>query len=642
MLKKVLIANRGEIAIRITRTAKRLGLATVAVYSAADRGALHVRHADEAVDIGAAPAAQSYLRADHLITAARDHGCDCIHPGYGFLSENADFAAACRDAGIIFVGPTPDAMRALGGKAAAKDLAIAAGVPVVPGYQGSAQDLATFTREARRIGYPLLIKAVAGGGGRGMRVVDSETQLATARTAAMQEAEASFGDGRILLERLVATPRHIEVQVAGDTQGNVVHMFERDCSLQRRHQKVIEEAPAPGMSQTLRARLTDAAVTLAHQARYTGVGTVEFLIEGGSLDADARWYFIEMNTRLQVEHPVTEAITGLDLVEWQFRIAAGEPLPLRQQQIRMHGHAIEARLNAEDPATGFLPSVGRVVAFAPPAGEHLRIETGITSGSVVTPYYDSMVAKIIAAAPDRATARDRLADALERTHLLGLPTNARFLRALLDADDVRAGSADTGFIARHLDALTQVPDSTRSATLAAAAAALITARANTPSAPWQSNDAFALTTAPRHVLYTFTADDHHIEACATWAGPTMSVTVDGITAPSDPERVAATSDGNTAWACVDLHHAALAWPTYAAEAATQSGGTMTAPIDGRVTAVLVSVGETVADGQRIATVEAMKMEHVLTAPHAGRVVRIDVAVGAQVARGSVIAEIEAP
>ena len=380
MLKRVLIANRGEIACRIIRTARRMGIATVAVYSDADRHALHVAQADTAVHIGPSPALDSYLRIDKVLAAARETGADAIHPGYGFLAENADFADACVKAGIKFIGPSGDAMRKLGGKAAAKIIARAAGVPVVPGYDGDVQDVRTLRKEAGRIGYPVMIKAVAGGGGRGMRLVEKADDFAAALESAQREAQSSFGDARVLVEKLVVRPRHIEVQVFGDSHGNVVHLFERDCSLQRRNQKVIEEAPAPGMSEALRKSMTDAAVRLGKAVGYEGAGTVEFLIEGGELKADAPWHFIEMNTRLQVEHPVTEEITGLDLVEWQFRIAAGEKLPKSQHEITMRGHAIEARLCAEDPSKGFMPSIGRIVAFEDGALDGIRLESGVRDG----------------------------------------------------------------------------------------------------------------------------------------------------------------------------------------------------------------------------------------------------------------------
>ena len=402
MLKRVLIANRGEIALRIMRTARRLGIATVAVASEPDLDLPFARAADILVPIGPGPANESYLAADTIIAAAKETGADAIHPGYGFLAENADFADAVAAAGLIFIGPTADAMRKLGGKAAAKAIAIEAGVPVVPGYQGADQHPEVLAEAAMGIGYPVMIKAVAGGGGRGMRLVTGEAEFAALLASAQREAEAAFGDPRVLIEKVVTAPRHIEVQVFGDSHGNIVHLFERDCSLQRRNQKVIEEAPALGIAPQLRAQMTAAAVKLAKAVGYRGAGTVEFLVEGGGLDAEASWYFIEMNTRLQVEHPVTEAVTGLDLVEWQLRIAAREPLPRTQEDIVCTGHAIEARLCAEDAARGFLPSIGRIAAFEVPAGEGVRVDAGVETGSVVSPFYDSMVAKLIATGPDRA------------------------------------------------------------------------------------------------------------------------------------------------------------------------------------------------------------------------------------------------
>jgi 3-methylcrotonyl-CoA carboxylase alpha subunit len=433
MLKKILIANRGEIACRIIRTAHRLGIATVAVYSEADAGAPHVSQAGEAVFIGPSPAPESYLVIGKILDAARLTGADSIHPGYGFLAENAGFADACVAAGLKFIGPSGAAMRALGAKSAAKIIARKAGVPVVPGYEGEAQDTKTLSREAAKIGYPVMIKAVAGGGGRGMRLVEREADLQGLLESAQREAKNSFGDARVLIEKVVVAPRHIEVQVFGDSHGNAVHLFERDCTLQRRNQKVIEEAPAPGMSEGLRAKMCAAAVKLAKDVGYEGAGTVEFLVEGGALSTDAPWYFIEMNTRLQVEHPVTEEITGLDLVEWQLRVAAGEKLPLRQDAITISGHAIEVRLCAEDAAKGFLPSTGKIVAFDVPAGPGQRLETGVEAGGAVSPYYDSMIAKLIGFGADRNAAIVRTLDMLDRAFVAGPTTNAGFLYALLDS-----------------------------------------------------------------------------------------------------------------------------------------------------------------------------------------------------------------
>ena len=464
MFRSVLIANRGEIACRIARTAKRLGLRTIAVYSEADAHALHVRSCDEAYCIGPAPARDSYLAIERIVEVAKKAGAECVHPGYGFLSENADFVDACNQAGIAFVGPPAAAMRAMGVKDRAKTLMEKAGVPVVPGYHGERQDAKFLKEKAYEIGYPVLIKPAAGGGGRGLRRVDKHAEFEAALEGAIREAGAAFGSSRVLLEKYVAAPRHIEIQVFGDGHGNVIHLGERDCSLQRRHQKVIEEAPAPGMTPELRAQMGAAAVEAARAVGYVGAGTVEFIADGTKgLRADAFW-FIEMNTRLQVEHPVTEAVTALDLVEWQFRVASGEKLPLAQSQVRIDGHAIEARLYAEDPESGFLPSTGRIVAMELPAD--IRVDSGVEAGGEVTPYYDAMIAKLIAHAPTREAALDRLAAALDRTVIAGPRSNVAFLAALTRASEFRQGKVDTGFIDRNLAALGAVP---RKADFAAAA-----------------------------------------------------------------------------------------------------------------------------------------------------------------------------
>ncbi len=395
MFKSVLVANRGEIALRVIRTARRLGIRTVAVYSAADRGAMHVAAADAAVEIGPAPSSDSYLRQDRIVEAARESGAECVHPGCGFLAENAEFAERCAEAGLVFVGPSPEAIRAMGQKDRAKALATELGIPTVPGYAGEAQDAVTFAREAERIGFPVLLKAVAGGGGKGLKAVYQSREIAEIAASAQREALAAFGDSRLMIEKLVDPARHIEVQVFGDTHGNAVHLFERECTLQRRNQKVIEEAPAIDMPEGLRARMTEAALAATRAVHYTGAGTVEFILPGGPLTDDTAFYFMEMNTRLQIEHPVTELITGLDLVEWQFRVAAGEPLPLAQEAIAARGSAVEARLYAEDPATGFLPSPGRIWRARFPEGEGVRVDSGVETGSDVPPYYDAMIAKII-------------------------------------------------------------------------------------------------------------------------------------------------------------------------------------------------------------------------------------------------------
>ncbi|MGB7690938.1 MAG: biotin carboxylase N-terminal domain-containing protein, partial [Pseudolabrys sp.] len=508
MFKSVLIANRGEIACRIARTAKRLGLRTIAVYSEADAQSLHVRLCDESAAIGPSPAAQSYLSIDRLISAAKAAHADCIHPGYGFLSENADFVQACVDAGIAFVGPPAQAIRAMGLKDRAKALMEKAGIPVVPGYHGELQDPKFLKQKAYEIGYPVLIKAVAGGGGKGMRRVERHADFDSALEGAQREAKAAFGDGRVLIEKYVASPRHIELQIFADGQGNAIHLNERDCSLQRRHQKVIEEAPAPGMTKQLRAAMGAAAVGAAKAAGYVGAGTVEFIADGANGLKIDRFWFMEMNTRLQVEHPVTEAITGLDLVEWQFRIAAGEKLPLAQPQVGLDGHAVEARLYAEDPERGFLPSTGRLIALQFPEMEALRVDSGVETGNEVTPFYDPMIAKLIVHEKTRVAALDRLADALDRTVVIGPRNNAGFLAALCRAPGFRRGEFDTGFIDRNLSELGAAPRALDRAAAALGVQKLLAqelvrlagareTEPDQPPSPWDEVDAFQLSGARR-------------------------------------------------------------------------------------------------------------------------------------------------
>ncbi len=458
MFSKILIANRGEIACRVIRTARRMGIATVAVYSEADAGALHVAMADEARLVGPPPARESYLDISAIIAAARDSGAEAVHPGYGFLSENAEFAEACAGAGLVFIGPSPAAIRAMGSKSAAKALMAAHGVPVVPGYHGAEQDRDRLLAEAGRIGFPVMIKASAGGGGRGMRIVAGPGEFAAAFDSARREAAGAFGDDRLLIERYLERPNHIEVQVFGDTDGNAVHLFERDCSIQRRHQKIIEEAPAPGLDPGQRAALGKAALEAARAVGYVGAGTVEFIVprdkESGGERARGAFYFMEMNTRIQVEHPVTEAVTGLDLVEWQFRVAAGEKLPRRQDEIRLNGHAIEARLYAENPATGFLPSTGTLHTLHLPEGEGVRVESGVRAGDSVSPFYDAMIAKLIAWGEDRATGPAPASAARSPTlRSSGSRPISVFSRASLADPAFAAGAVDTGFIERHRDSL---------------------------------------------------------------------------------------------------------------------------------------------------------------------------------------------
>jgi 3-methylcrotonyl-CoA carboxylase alpha subunit len=647
MFSSVLIANRGEIALRVARTAKRLGLRTIAVYSEADRDAPHVRACDEAEAIGPAPARDSYLAIEKLIAAARRARADCVHPGYGFLSENPEFAEACAAAGIVFVGPPPAAIRAMGLKDRAKALMEKAGVPVVPGYHGVRQEPSFLRQKAYEIGYPLLIKAVAGGGGKGMRRVDKHAEFEEALAGAVREASSAFGDGRVLIEKHVDAPRHIEVQIFADARGNVIHLNERDCSLQRRHQKVIEEAPAPGMTPALRAAMGEAAIEAARAVGYVGAGTVEFIASGANgLKPDAFW-FMEMNTRLQVEHPVTEATTGLDLVEWQFRVAAGEELPLAQDQVRLDGHAVEARLYAEDPVKGFLPSTGKVVALEWPAGEGVRVDAGIEAGGEVTPFYDPLIAKVIAHAETRAAALDRLADALDRTLIAGPRSNLGFLAALLRAAEFRAGRFDTGFIARHFDAL--VPPAALDAAAAAAGAQRLLAReeerlarrreaAQQMPSPWDARDGFQLGGA-RVLAVPLAVDNEDATALVTYGADGAVVTVAGHAAAADARLIEAGA------AVYVLRHGRqtvvrLASAERADAAHAGEGGAVAAPMHGKVLDVLVSPGETVRKGQRLALIEAMKMEHALTAPWDGIVADVSVTAGSQVAEGAELMRID--
>jgi 3-methylcrotonyl-CoA carboxylase alpha subunit len=649
MLNKVLIANRGEIACRIMRTAERLGVRTVAVVSEADRQAPFAVLADEVVEIGPGPASESYLRIDKIIAAAKATGADGLHPGYGFLAENAEFAEAVAAAGIRFIGPSPVAMRRMGGKAEAKDIAIAAGVPVVPGYQGTSQAASVLAQQAKRIGYPVLIKAVAGGGGRGMRLVEGEADFATALDSARREAETAFADGRVLIEKVIGRPRHIEVQVFGDSHGNVVHLFERDCSLQRRHQKVIEEAPAPGMSPQLRRAITEAAVACAKAVNYEGAGTVEFLVEGGTLAANAAFYFIEMNTRLQVEHPVTEAITGLDLVEWQLRVAAGEPLPLKQEQIGISGHAIEARLCTEDPARAFLPSTGPIAAFQTPAIEGLRVDAGVATGSVVPPFYDSLIAKLIAFGSDREGAVARLAEALKHTLVAGPKVNTHFLHALIVHPRFKSAALDTGLIGRELASLVASSPMPAAAIGLGVTHMLLNAHDQAEElrrmtsregySPWSAQDGFQLGPT-RQQTVSVCVDGAPTRFEVEWraGGPRV---LDGDQA----ERAAVLAgthvvgDGNPIYVLNGMRQVTLGWPSFDTAAPEGAGdaSTIRAPIIGRVAKLFVREGDAVARGDRIAVVEAMKMEHVLHAERAGRVARLAVKEGQQVTLAAVIA-----
>ncbi|MDB5418866.1 MAG: bccA [Phenylobacterium sp.] len=630
MFKSLLVANRGEIAVRVFATARRMGLSTVAVYSDADAEALHVRAADAAVRIGPAAARESYLVGEKIIAAARHTGADAVHPGYGFLSENADFAEAVTAAGLIWVGPPPAAIRAMGLKDAAKALMAKAGVPVTPGYLGEDQDEAALAREAGRIGFPVLIKAVAGGGGKGMRRVDKAAEFAAALTSARREAKAAFGDDRVLLETYVTRPRHIEVQVFADNHGAAVHLFERDCSLQRRHQKVIEEAPAPGMDAATREAVTSAAVKAALAVGYQGAGTVEFIADASEgLRADRIW-FMEMNTRLQVEHPVTEMVTGLDLVEWQLRVAAGEPLPLAQDQIRLTGHAVEARLYAENTAGGrFLPSTGRLDHFRLPPS--LRVDAGVEEGGEVTPFYDPMIAKLIAYAPTREAALSELAQACDEVEVWPVKTNAGFLMRCLEAPDFIGGEVDTGFIERNLAALTDPAEPTAAALSAAASGAILAGEDDfiepEPS-PWRALTGFRLNAAPASQVRLF-RDGRTVLAEAVDDLQPRSVLV------TEADEIVVFEAGG-----------AFAFATHPPSADEAEGGgsdgQVRAPMPGKVTAVAVKAGDQVAKGQTILTLEAMKMEYALTAPFDGEVAELAAKVGDQVVDGALLAVLAAP
>ena len=625
--RTLLIANRGEIACRVIRTARAMGLRTVAVYSEADQDAMHVALADEAVLLGPARARDSYLNIERVIAAARQTGAEAVHPGYGFLSENAEFAEAVMTAGLIWIGPPPSAIRAMGLKDAAKSLMDAAGVPVTPGYLGENQDEAHLKSEADRIGYPVLIKAVAGGGGKGMRKVEKAQDFAVALTSCKREASASFGDDRVLLETYVTRPRHIEVQVFGDSQGHVVHLYERDCSLQRRHQKVIEEAPAPGMSEAARAAVTSAAVRAARAVGYVGAGTVEFIADTSEGLKPDRIWFMEMNTRLQVEHPVTEAVTGVDLVEWQIRVASGEPLPLTQDQIKLTGHAVEARLYAENPAGGFLPSIGILEHFHLP-DDLIRVDTGVEEGGEVSPFYDPMIAKLIAHAPTREGASDLLAQACSEVEVWPVKTNAGFLARCLDHPDFIEGDVDTGFIEARLEALAAQPAPSEAA-LAAAATAVIMGEdrlTNEPASPWHELIGFRANAAPCDTVRLY-LDGQGLDA---------SLSGEELT-----DNVLLTDDGEVVVFDAGEAFVLTRRPPVKDAAHAAGDGAVISPMPGKVVAVSVSVGDTVVKGQPLLTLEAMKMEHALTAPFDGEVESLSVATGDQVSEGVVLVRLTA-
>ena len=609
MIQSLLIANRGEIACRIIRTAREMGIRTVAVYSDADAKALHVREADEAVHIGPSPARESYLIGEKIIAAAKATGAEAIHPGYGFLSENAEFAQAVADAGLVWVGPKPSSITAMGLKDAAKKLMTDAGVPVTPGYMGENQDPAFLAEQAAEIGYPVLIKAVAGGGGKGMRKVDAAADFADMLASCQREAAASFSNDHVLIEKYILTPRHIEVQVFGDTHGNVVHLFERDCSLQRRHQKVIEEAPAPGMDEATRAAVCSAAERAAQAVNYVGAGTIEFIADASEgLRADRIW-FMEMNTRLQVEHPVTEEITGVDLVEWQLRVASGEPIPLKQDELAINGWAMEARLYAEDPAKGFLPSIGTLELFQLP--EHSgRVDTGVYEGAEVSPFYDPMIAKVIAWGEDREEARELLSEMLEDSAIWPVRTNSAFLINALDHPDFVAGTVDTGLIGRDGDAMTEEPAPTAQA-LTNAAMAMVP---RSPQAGFRLN-APDVRTAP------FLLDGKRVEV--ELHGP-------GAEEPAPAMLVA---EGGSVWQLAP-------WRADTSAGGVAGDGAILSPMPGKVIAVDVAAGDKVTKGQKLLTLEAMKMEHSLTAPFDGVVAELNASAGAQVQVEALLARIE--
>ena len=654
--RTLLIANRGEIAARVIRTAAAIGLRTVAVYSEADRDAMHVAMADEAVLLGPARARDSYLNIERVIEAARKSGAEAVHPGYGFLSESAEFAQACLDAGLVFVGPTAAMIRLMGSKSGSKMLMEQAGVPLVPGYHGEAQDEATLAKAADQIGFPVLVKASAGGGGRGMRIVRSAGELAAAIVSAKREAKAAFGDDRMLIEKFVQNPRHIEVQVIGDSHGNLLSLFERECTLQRRHQKVIEEAPSPTLDAIQREAVCAAARKAAAAVDYVGAGTIEFVSDGKDV------FFIEMNTRLQVEHPVTELITGIDLVEWQLRVAFGEKLPLAQDQIRLNGHAIEARVYAENPHKNFMPSVGMIRTWRmPEAADGLRIDAGYREGDAVSPHYDAMLAKMIAWAPTREAAIERLNRGLEQSDVRGIVTNIPFLLALLTHPDVRANVVDTGFIERELKNLTPAAAAPGDLELCAAVAAILgeetrAARAESPS-PWLTPGWMPV--GRRQRLFTFRhgqGAEHEIRLTYGGGPAALSVGEREIAFASSPRddggfdltldgmksHVVSVVEGHELYLRTRNGRFDLHWvDPFGGETEEQVGeDKIVAPLPGTVVALLAEVGDSLEKGAPILTLEVMKMEQTLRAPFAGVLKLIKCKVGDIVQEGVELAEVE--
>jgi len=665
MFGKILIANRGEIACRVARTAHRMGVRTVAVYSDADAGALHVESCDEAYRLGPPSPRESYLCGDKIIAIANQAGAQAIHPGYGFLSENAEFAAAVAAAGLVFIGPPPAAIRAMGSKSESKTIMGRAGVALVPGYHGIDQDDAMLRREADAIGYPVLIKASAGGGGKGMRVVERSEDFVAALGSARREAKAGFGDETMLLEKYLQQPRHIEMQVFADTHGECIHLFERDCSVQRRHQKIIEEAPAPGMSAARRAEMGAAAIAAAKAIGYVGAGTVEFIVEAAGAGA---FYFMEMNTRLQVEHPVTEMITGLDLVEWQLRVAAGERLPRRQDEVVIAGHAVEARIYAEDPDRGFLPSTGQIAYLnAPPPSDHVRIDSGVRSGDDISRYYDPMLAKLIASGADRPEALRRLTDALAQYRVVGVTTNVAFLQRLIAHPAFAGAKLDTGLIARHHAELFPPATAPSATTLAVAALAeisrrreradVVAASSSDPYSPWHASEGWWLN-SERAITLTYAIDDAEYPVSARAAGDAWIVEALGesMAASIATERespafdiagahvaaeVVPLGDERHVFCGGEVHRLRLVDPLAHAGEEPREGGHLTAPMSGAIVAVLVKPGDAVSRGAPLLILEAMKMEHTIVAPTAGIVSAIHYHQGDQVPEGADLIDVEA-
>ena len=659
MFTKILIANRGEIACRVAATARRMGIRTVAVYSDADADAKHVAVCDEAVRIGPAAAKESYLLGEKIIELALACGAQAIHPGYGFLSENSDFAQACAEHGLVFIGPPAAAIRAMGSKSAAKSLMETAHVPLVPGYHGENQDADFLHAQADQIGYPVLLKASAGGGGKGMRVIEQSADFKEALASCKREAINSFGDDKVLAEKYLQRPRHIEIQVFADTHGNCVYLFERDCSVQRRHQKVLEEAPAPGLSEARRRAMGEAAVAAAKAVGYVGAGTVEFIV-----NQDGSFYFMEMNTRLQVEHPVTEMITATDLVEWQLRVAAGEKLPLLQSELRIHGHAIEARVYAENPEKGFLPSIGTLRHLRTPAAVQFergndsgndpaafRIDSGVREGDTISPFYDPMIAKLIVWGKDREEALARMAQALAQYQIVGLSSNLAFLARLIGSTAFATADLDTGLIERNQEQLFPPPPAPALATLALASAALLNSERSSGSDPWQSSQGWRMNSQlQRRLQFTQEQDSHVVQL--SYLADGWEIACDGaqhrlnLVSQQGPELVlrlgASTVSGTVVRDGEHFHvfsqgvHSVFHYLDALAHAgeAEAEGGRLTAPMPGKIVAVLVTTGQSVTKGSALLIMEAMKMEHTISAPHDGIIAEVLYAVGDQVGEGA--------